>query len=196
MLLVHANSFKAEYYIPFIEDSNHDPFAQNCRQCTDTKINFSSPVKQFDPSILRETMLCNIHLRHDFGLSEVSNACEREQNSQPDGANENYWNDDGRTEKPAQQSSKETGTRFHVRDDAGFAEITISCAGIIWWIAYWHEIEVSSVLYGKELLARSLASQILRSILPAVLSTFSLTGSTAFVNVAALTGHFDAARPV
>ena len=38
-------------------------------------------------------------------------------------------------------------------------------------------------------------SQILRNIPPTVLSTFSLTGLAAFVNVAALAGYFDATRP-
>ena len=38
-------------------------------------------------------------------------------------------------------------------------------------------------------------SQILRNIPPTVLSTFSLTGLAAFVNVAALAGDFDATRP-
>src|SRR6185369_5581140 len=37
---------------------------------------------------------------------------------------------------------------------------------------------------------------VLRNILPAVLSTLSLTGLAAFVNVAALAGDFDATRPV
>lgn len=37
---------------------------------------------------------------------------------------------------------------------------------------------------------------LLRNIPPAVLSTLSLTGLAAFVNVAALAGDFDATRPV